>query len=725
MKRLVVLATIAFTMALLFLSFAQPKVSTFELESDIVATAFNDKTLVLAFANGSIGAFSMPNFEPVGSVRLYYDAQPIGMGFLDDAALAVAFTNGTIIYLNPFTNSIIGREIAFDGGAYRAIIGGRWVVFIQKYNYRTEKGFVRLDRLLVYDTNLKAITLVRDLKNGRLVYVFDVKMVGNLMLLTWIDTTCEICKLDDTFVSLYDLSTYDYVFIQRFGECKIDADTRAMVAVRVADGQGLYYDIANGRKSTFSVPGRPLDVRVSEGVGYVLARDPNTGTVSLYRVHANSVVRVSDPPKGERSYALLLLDREVAVAAPSFIMVKGLTFSVASYPIPWTPRVIAEGSSWAAVLYGRSVLSLVRSGTVDEKQVNVTIITEPYAFLSVKERNLMVQVGNNGSVVLRLPPGTYTVEVWKEGFRRNITSLVIGAADARISIVLVPEEERGVETLNSSNGLLNITVFGVDGVVVEILDKEGRIVNSSALKSLLLQLPPGEYQVVAHADGCSNSTSVTVQAGGVHNVRLSVGCSTIPPEQRVVEQQVLVANVSLIRAKLREYTQVEYDHARVKLPKPLFVIDINGKVVKLNEGVKVLVFFYTKCTGCSLLIPKLKELNVEVVMLAPTTYDDEASLRSYSAEVNATSWIWALDSNAELAALFNVSAFPTVVLLNNGNVEFVGVGVAGEVFYLAEMFLAHLMEILDALKDPAVIAIVTGFLLAYLGRGSRSGQREV
>ncbi|MEM5825550.1 MAG: hypothetical protein QXX58_03875, partial [Thermofilaceae archaeon] len=81
--------------------------------------------------------------------------------------------------------------------------------------------------------------------------------------------------------------------------------------------------------------------------------------------------------------------------------------------------------------------------------------------------------------------------------------------------------------------------------------------------------------------------------------------------------------------------------------------------------------------------------------------------------------------NAELAALFNVSAFPTVVLLNNGNVEFVGVGVAGEVFYLAEMFSAHLMEILDALKDPAVIAIVTGFLLAYLGRGSRSGQREV
>ncbi|MEM0023325.1 MAG: thioredoxin family protein [Thermofilaceae archaeon] len=722
MKKLMVLATVAFT---LFFAFAQPKVSTFELESNIVATAFSDKTLVLAFANGSITAFSMPSFEPTSSVRLSYDTLPIGMGFLDDATLAVAFSNGTVIYLNPFTNSIIRREIAFDGDAYRAIIRGRWVVFIQKYNYRTEKGFVRLDRLLVYDTNLKAITLVRDLKNGRLVYVFDVKIVGNLMLLTWIDTTCEICKLDDTFVSLYDLTTYDYVFIQRFGECKIDADTRAMVAVRVADGQGLYYDLVNGQKSSFKVPGRPLDVRMSEGVGYVLTRDPSTGAVSLFRVHRDSVIRVIDPPKGERGYALLIFEREPAVAAPSFIIVKGLTFSVASYPIPWTPRVVAEGASWAVVLYGHSVLSLVRSETVDKSQVNVTIITEPYAFINIKERNLTVQVGNNGVAVLKLPPGTYTVAVWKEGFKRNHTSLVIGAVDERIVINLVPEEEREVETSLSLKGLLNITVFGIDGVAIEILDKEGRTVNSSTLKSLLLQLPPGEYRVVAHVKECSNSTSVTVLAGVTHNVLLSVGCSTVSPEQPDEERQVRTVNVSLIRSKLREYTQIEYDHARVRLSNLPSVIDINGKVIELNEGVRVLVFFYTKCTGCSLLIPKLKELNVEMIMLAPTTYDDEGSLRSYAAEVNATSWIWALDRNAELAALFNVSAFPTVVLLNSGYVEFVGVGVAGEVFYLAETFSERLMEILDALRDPAVIAIVAGFLLAYLGRGSGSGQREV
>ena len=722
MKKLMVLATVAFT---LFFAFAQPKVSTFELESNIVATAFSDKTLVLAFANGSITAFSMPSFEPTSSVRLSYDTLPIGMGFLDDATLAVAFSNGTVIYLNPFTNSIIRREIAFDGDAYRAIIRGRWVVFIQKYNYRTEKGFVRLDRLLVYDTNLKAITLVRDLKNGRLVYVFDVKIVGNLMLLTWIDTTCEICKLDDTFVSLYDLTTYDYVFIQRFGECKIDADTRAMVAVRVADGQGLYYDLVNGQKSSFKVPGRPLDVRMSEGVGYVLTRDPSTGAVSLFRVHRDSVIRVIDPPKGERGYALLIFEREPAVAAPSFIIVKGLTFSVASYPIPWTPRVVAEGASWALVLYGHSVLSLVRSETVDKSQVNVTIITEPYAFINIKERNLTVQVGNNGVAVLKLPPGTYTVAVWKEGFKQNHTSLVIGAVDERIVINLVPEEEREVETSLSLKGLLNITVFGIDGVAIEILDKEGRTVNSSTLKNLLLQLPPGEYRVVARVKECSNSTSVTVLAGVTHNVLLSVGCSTVSPEQPDEERQVRTVNVSLIRSKLREYTQIEYDHARVRLSNLPSVIDINGKVIELNEGVRVLVFFYTKCTGCSLLIPKLKELNVEMIMLAPTTYDDEGSLRSYAAEVNATSWIWALDRNAELAALFNVSAFPTVVLLNSGYVEFVGVGVAGEVFYLAETFSERLMEFLDALRDPAVIAIVAGFLLAYLGRGSGSGQREV
>lgn len=706
------------------LSIAQPRLFTFELESNIAATAFNDRTLVLAFTNSSVTIFSMPYFEALASTRLTYETPPIGMGFLRDSRLVVAFSNGTIVFLNPHTGSFIGREKAFDITVYKAVVGGNWIVFLEKYNYRTEKGFVKLDRLLVYDTNLKAITFVLDRDTGRLVYAFDVKIVSNMMLLTWIDTTCEICKLDDTFVTLYDLSTGTRIFIERFGECKFDFDPHAMVAVRTVDGRGLYYDISAGRKYTFEVPGKPLDVRVSGSVGYVLARDPSTGAVSLYRVHGDFVSKIESYPSSERNYALLIFEGEPAVAAPSFIMIKGVNYKVATYPIPWAPRVVAEGPSWAAILYGRSVLTLL--GLVSKKHVyvNVTITTEPFTFLNIKEINLTVQADEKGVVTLNLPRGEYTVTAWKEGFRQNETRIVVGSNDEKIVIKL--ESEGEVEAPVFAKGFLNITVVGADEAIVEVLNGTKKVVSSTVSQTFKLELQPGEYQVIARVNGCSDRANATVSAGKVYNVLLSLECHTAPPAESPVEEGLTLAvNLSLLRAKLAEYTQLKR-HYQEAIPLNLpFITDLEGRTLELSKGVKIVVFFYTKCTGCSFLIPKLKELTAEVIMVAPTAYDDENSLRSYAVEVNASGWAWALDRDAQLAALFNVSAFPTVVLLNNGRVEFVGVGAAEEVYHLAEIFLGNLMKSLDVLRDPAVVALILGLLLAYLGRGSEGDQREI
>lgn len=705
-----------------FLVVAQPRVSTFELESNVVTAASIDDALALAFANGSIAVFSMPNFEPLGRVKLAYEARPIGMGFLGSSRLAVALSDGTIVYLDPRSGAVLGAEKAIEVEAYRAVVGGRWAIFLQKYDYRTGKGSAKFDRLLVYDTNLKAVTFAMDRSTGTLVYAFDVKIVGNLMLLTWIDTTCEICRLDDTFVTLLNLSTYDYVFVERFGECRIDADSHAMVAVRVYDGKGLYYDVLRGRKSLFEVPGRPLDVRVVGGVGYVLTRDPSTGVVALYRVYSDAAVKLANLSGDGKGYSLFVFEGELGVVTSSFIAVKGFNFSPATYPIPWAPRVVAEGRSWAAVLYGRSLLSLVRAS--NKMQVDVTIVSEPYASIRVREVGIVAQAGSDGVAFLKLPPGSYTIEAWKEGFEPRVAHLIVGTGSREVAVTLELKRVGGESQQPISFGVLNVTVLGADEAVIEILNERGQIVNITISRTLLLRLKPGDYQVVARVDGCSNRINVRVGPDATQHVMLRLECHATQPTDEV---SVGIVNSSVIRERLAEYTQLDYRLAKsLSLPT---VRDLEGRAVDLSRGVKVLVFFYTKCLGCSLLVERLKGLSVEapveIIMVAPATYDDEGTLRTYAAEVNASGWLWVLDEGNELTMLFNVTAFPTVVLLNYGRVEFMGVGAAEEAYYLAATLLENLSKVLNVVRDPAVIAVIVGLLFAYLGREEAREEREV
>ena len=151
--------------------------------------------------------------------------------------------------------------------------------------------------------------------------------------------------------------------------------------------------------------------------------------------------------------------------------------------------------------------------------------------------------------------------------------------------------------------------------------------------------------------------------------------------------------------------------------------DLRGRPIHLDKGLKLVVFFYTKCAGCSLIVSALKNISgLEVVMVAPSTLDDETSLSAYARGVNASGWAWVLDGSRGLIDTFNVTAFPTLVLLNNGRVEFIGVGAAEEAGWLAESVLWRLEQLAGLLRDPAVGTALIGVALLLL---SRRLEREV
>lgn len=699
---------------------AQPRVVTYEFDSGVVGAAHRDDELVLLFSNGTVAAYAMPHFKRLASISIAQETPPIGLGFLEGSALVVAFSNGTLAYLDLTSGRVVGAEsTGLSGEAYKAAVGGRWVVLVQKYDFKAEKGSVKLDRLLVYDTKLKAFTLISDRRSGTLVYVFDVKIVGGLMLLEWIDTTCEICRLDDTFVTVYNLSSYKQVFTERFGECVADLDGRALVAVRVKDGRGFYKVLSSDQKWSFAITGRPLGVKVGEGVSYVLAQDPSAGEVVLYRVSGGAADRVSSVPPGERGYALSLIGGTPCVATPSYIAVGGLSFSVAPYPIPWLPRPLAEGANWAAVLYGRTLMSIV--STIEAEHVEVVVRTEPGAIVHVKELNATARADGAGFAILRVPPGAYTVSAGKEGYEENSTSIAVHPGNQRVDVVLTLREK--IERRPPAKGFLNVTALGSKPILVEVVSESGATVaRENVSESRILEIEPGRYQIFARVDGCEENFNATVASGQTLLVRVILNCSSEPRVERTVPPAL---NVSPLRDRLAALTQLQYQPPPTPLELPL-VRDLDGGQVDLSRGVKLLVFFYTKCAGCHLLLPKLRGLDAEVVMIAPSIYDDEDALRSYAAEVNASGWTWVLDGEGRLIDLFNVSAFPTVVLLSNGRIEFIGVGAAGEAEQLAQSFLGGLQELVYVLRDPAVLAVIAGLaLLAYLSRGGEPKQREV
>lgn len=665
------LLTAALPLLFVAVAFSQPHIVTREFDASIVGSASAGDKLAIALANGSVIVYGMPDLTQISKVNLKFDDQPIGIGFRGGALLTLAFSNGTIVEIDLASGGIARAEhVKLSEKAYKAVIKDRWVVFVSRYDYSTGKGSVKLDRLTIYDLKINSVTFVMDRKSGMLVYVFDIKIYNDLMLLTWIDTTCEICQLDDTFITIYNLTSYERIYVERFGECAADIDGKAVIAARVKDGKGIYLDLRSMRSYDFEVGIRPLGARLINGTGYVLARDPSTGKVSLFRVQGPSVHKTTDVPGGERGYSLFFVGGSVAVAAPSFILFDGRSYPTAPYPIPWLPSLIGEGRKWAAFRYGNYLLAVV-SAVESTLNVTVTVRTEPYSTIHIEEVGTTLEVGATGAVSLSLPPGSYTIRVSKDGVGSNYTKIDVapGTANLELEVKLVRSDSG-----NQANEI------------------------------------PSEH---------GTSFQPNQSLNGVNVVKKNETTSNLPIDL-APEQPASSVNVTELREKLIKLTQLQRQTPLTIMRLPAMV-DLEGNRVNLSEGVKLLVFFYTKCTGCSVLVPKLKDLDVKVVMIAPTYYDDESSLKIYSNGVNASGWSWVLDRGGQLVSAFNVSAYPTVVLISDGRVEFIGVGAEGEALELAQRLWSSAQSILRVVGDPAVIAVLAG--LALLGVAARVPER--
>lgn len=721
-------AALALLTAFVLSAGAQPSLVALEPESEIQGLAVGSGRLAAAFANGTVAVYELPSLAVRFLERWdFATAKLVGFGTLEDGLFGFVLSNGTVLALDPASGKVAWRASITGGRLERAVVKGRWVIAISKYSYLAEKGSVELDRVLVFDARLKAATFKIDRGSDiRLVYAFDIKVSGNLLLLVGIDTTCEICKLTDTYVVVYNLSTFEKVFAERVGECKADLNGRTLIVARAEDGNGFLYDVLTGARWQFSVNAKVLDARARSGEGYVLAQQ-SSGEVELYRVRAQSTVRVGAYPEG---HAIAFLNGTPLVAGTASVYVDGQRLSPTGWRPPWKPSFVFESEEGVAILYGRwlalyvSLASAAQGGS--GAMAVVTVVTEAGATVEVQPLGVLAVANSSGVAVLTLPAGSYEVKASKNGFLPASVSVTVAAGDRKtLKLELAPLQP------SESKASLSIVVRGLPANstsdrMLEIVADNGSVIESGVLGNLTLEITaPGVYTLRVLADGCTPRNE-TLQLSPGDRALVTIECrgGDAPPENPAQNSTVPVvapAKASELASKLVSYVQINAtrSHPEMKDLPPLR--DIDGRVVELAKGVKLLVFFYTKCTGCSLLVPKLKDLNADVIMISPSSYDSEASLKSYSEHVNASGWYWVLDEGAKLTALFNVSAFPTVVLIEDGRVAFVGVGAAEEAQQLADMAAILLARIADWLLDPAVAAIVLGAALLLVSERRREG----
>ncbi|MEM1509413.1 MAG: hypothetical protein QW291_08580 [Thermofilaceae archaeon] len=686
-------------------------------ESKVVHAAVVGTRLLVTYSNGSLIAYELPRLANARKLLTFNEVEIAGLGPLDENIAVLVFRNGTVIALNVEDGARLwNAQLAESYSIKSTAVNGRWIAATVKYNL----GGYEADRILVFDCLQRAVVYKID-KNGdsRLVYAFNIKISGSLLLITGIDTTCSLCKMTDTYVLVYNLSQLRRIFAVRPGACLSDLVGNTLVIVKINNGLGYYYDLEEGLEVKFEVNGVIADVRVYSKCGYVLSQ--NDSGVFLSKIEGGKIHAVRKYDEGSR---IFFVGKIPAVISESSIYLDESKIPVRTL-LPLQNSMLLEYGDGVVLIYGGNFIYSIYS----VKEPSIIIATEPGTLIEIPKLRVESFTNSSGLAVLNLPPGLYNISFTKEGYKRNYTLVEIDPNKVmKINVKLTFTEPNYCPVFlkvvddNTKQPLLhtlNVTLINgfASPVTKQLQPKEG-------LLELYLACQE-EYAIFVSAEGYIEWKG-EIHAG-VNGSIITLSLKKADQMSPVITQPLypnasvnitrVVENLAAIPAKI--------NNTRAGIGK---VLDIDGQAIDLNSGVKVLVFFYTKCPGCKVLLTGLKNMedidNVSIVLISPSIYDSASTLREFRGEWVST-WYYVLDENTVLTKTFNVTNFPTVILLENGVVKFAGIGARGEAEWMAGE-LSNLLEgLFEVTGDPAALSALAGLLmLVVIGIDQRREFKE-
>ncbi|PLJ78327.1 carboxypeptidase regulatory-like domain-containing protein [Infirmifilum sp. SLHALR2] len=415
-----------------------------------------------------------------------------------------------------------------------------------------------------------------------------------------------------------------------------------------------------------------------------------------------------------------------------------------------TYSAVTNSSGWASlkVLPGNYSVEILRKG-FSENNFPLTI-NQPTMFLETrmvkeppKRYTLTVNVvGDNGkplpgarvtiegpeSYELLTPAsGTLSVELLRGNYTVKAEAPLYTPQTIRFEL----KEQGGNLTLVLKKKFFNLTVISEANLSVTL-----KLVGVGAADSAIEVKTKGEP--VTRIKLAAGSYIVTlIDSPKGYSCRLN----TTTVEWRDTTDQALLVNCSPVKAENRASLAeiIESVRSEVQLSRnvsktiSLGTITLyNGQLLDLaslsRERTLVVELFYTQCTGCKYMIPLLRSLSQRndtvVISLTVSPSDTPEILRRYMLDNNITWYIGRDD--VQLASQVNATSFPTVLVVKEGSIVFMGVGSKRE---LEELARAPSLISLESLVAPETLIILGCALilvtLAVGGGGAKEkGQVE-
>jgi thiol-disulfide isomerase/thioredoxin len=579
--------------------------------------------------------------------------------------------------------------------------------------------------------------------NGYLTYVFRLPYLS-------IETRKVLGKIqsfipfnNDSFLAVFSDGTLRM--------CNLKLDCADLVAVptsrAVVASDGTYIAIfKTGEVEVYAISGKPSRIAYYRVAWDVAPSPPRIALGSLdsfYCVYGDSML-IAALKVTTVKLALAVVDDRGAPAGGAVVEVSSragpsqtfITSENGTVTIELTPgsyEISVKKVGYTPVTLTQDITSdtcitlKITRRQEQRQQVQLSVLGEDGSPVSqakveiIGRENITVTTDAYGKALVNLPLGKYTLIANAPKYKSLTRDFEVTANMSTLTVRL--ELEKVNVFLESPERLPG-------GIIVVASSMTKNNYTAMLVPSTNISLPVDIYQVQVKSPSnysCTASPSILNVVNGISNYRVRVLCKPLQ------SPAIHVQNVTVFLEK----SMVQSSKPNASLKTLPVITLLNSTRLDLNAAqesrILVIEFFYTQCTGCKYLVPVLRNLSklpgVTVVSLTVSPLDTPSVLNRYIAENNVT-WIVARDEN-DLASEFNVSVFPTVLVLTNGKVVFKGMGARGEleaaknVISVLGNFTSLLNTPISTILRSETLILFGGFLvLAWLAIGGRYEERD-
>ncbi|WP_288006562.1 carboxypeptidase regulatory-like domain-containing protein [Thermofilum sp.] len=426
--------------------------------------------------------------------------------------------SGNIYLLNSSTLNIIDAFLARKNDEESFLMAslssdGRYLAVSSRYYVTVSGKRYPETRLVVFDTQSKSRIFERDLdtSNDVLVDVFSLDFWGSYLIAETIDTKCELCQLTDNKIEVYRIDGQNVKKVSSFqsGLTLKSVVGNFLVAQRVqqnSTGNYLTY--------VFTLP--DLKIKAKRMLDKIQSFIPFTndtflaifsdGTLRMCNLNLECNNLVSVPlgrvaVAGDGSFIAIFKTDEVEVYSYNGGLSRTAYYQVSWDIAPSPPKTAVTSRGGFYCIYGDTMLvSALQLTTIKLRLIVVDDQGRPVPgavveIISSGGSSQSLNTSNNGTIIFELPPGTYNINVKKEGFSpKSLTQSFTSDTQIMLKLDRKKEERRDIQI-----NVLSQDGQPLPGAKITITGRENITTLTNVNGKVPVNLPLGNYTILISA----------------------------------------------------------------------------------------------------------------------------------------------------------------------------------------------------------------------------------